>query len=82
MRYYKYHRGEVREYWILDPYRRCIIIYNFEKGKILRLCGSDKKATIGIYDDRLEIDFQRMNNIIADYLDKQIFYKKKRAIRY
>ena len=55
----KYQTAGVREYWIVDPDKNKIIVYNFETENINEYSFNDIVKT-GIYDD-LEIDFNSLN---------------------
>ena len=52
---YKYSEAGVREYWIVDPESRRIIVYDFENDN-MSMFSFDDKVKAGIYED-LEIDF-------------------------
>lgn len=65
----KYKNAGVREYWILDPYKRVLVIHNFEKDDPPILCGLSEPMPIGIYNGDLMIDFSRINKIIDEYKD-------------
>ncbi|MBO5353708.1 MAG: Uma2 family endonuclease [Lachnospiraceae bacterium] len=55
---FKYREAGVREYWIVDPERNQIMVYNFEDGDILTHIFSDT-VKVGIYED-LYIDFSQI----------------------
>ena len=52
---FKYRTAGVREYWIVDPERNLITVYNFEHDEMTDYAFSEK-VKAGIYED-LEIDF-------------------------
>lgn len=56
---FKYRTAGVREYWIVDPEKRRVMIYNFERGTVLEYTFADK-AKAGIYED-FEIDFSEID---------------------
>lgn len=56
---FKYRTAGVREYWIVDPEKNRIMVYNFEHDMVDEYTFSDK-AKAGIYED-LEIDFSGVN---------------------
>lgn len=56
---FKYRTAEVREYWIVDPLKQLIMVYNFEHDTFEQYSFSDK-ITAGIYGD-LEIDFSKID---------------------
>jgi len=51
----KYGTAGVREYWIVDPMKQRIMVYNFEYDTVEEYSFSDK-VKAGIYED-FEIDF-------------------------
>lgn len=56
---FKYHTAGVREYWIVDPMKQQITVYNFEHDTFEEYSFSNKVKT-GIYED-LEIDFSSID---------------------
>lgn len=52
---FKYRAAGVREYWIVDPMKQLIMVYNFEHDTFEQYSFSDK-VKAGIYED-FEIDF-------------------------
>ncbi len=56
---FKYRSAEVREYWIVDPMKQQIIVYNFERDTFGEYSFSDK-VKVGIYED-VEIDFAEIS---------------------
>ena len=55
---FKYRNAGVREYWIVDPSKNLIVVYNFELGETEQYTLQDS-VKVGIYDD-LVIDFGSM----------------------
>lgn len=60
---FKYHGAGVREYWIVDPMKRLVMVYHFEHDDFGQYSFADK-VKAGIFED-LEIDFSDM----ADRMD-------------
>ncbi len=56
---FKYRSAGVREYWIVNPDERKILVYGFENEDYMEYTFSDSVKS-GIYDD-LEIDFSQLN---------------------
>lgn len=56
----KYSAAGVREYWIADPDKKRVMVYNFEQGTVEEYSFSDK-IKAGIYED-LEIDFSEIES--------------------
>lgn len=55
----KYGTAGVREYWVVDPEKQCVVAYNFENDSIGEYTFTDK-VKAGIYED-LEIDFSEID---------------------
>ena len=56
---FKYRSAGVKEYWIVDPEKNRIMIYDFERDTVEEYTFSDK-VKAGIYED-LEIDFSEVS---------------------
>lgn len=56
---FKYRTAGVREYWIVDPIKQRVMVYNFEHGTIEEYSFLDK-VKAGIYED-FEVDFAKLN---------------------
>ena len=52
---FKYRTSGVREYWLVDPIKNFVIVYNFDKSDSEQYAFADT-IKAGIYDD-LYIDF-------------------------
>ncbi len=53
----KYTAAGVREYWIVDPQTKRVLVYNFEKENFLTQYTFEDTIPVGIYDD-FSIDFK------------------------
>lgn len=60
----KYMDAGVREYWILDPYQKKLIVYFFESELCPVIYGLDQPVSIGIYDGALKIQFEHIKKWI------------------
>lgn len=65
----KYENAGVREYWIVDPYKEKLSIYNFDDESLPMICGFGEAQGINIYDGELKIDFTRIVEWIKEYRD-------------
>lgn len=61
----KYKNAGVREYWIVDPDTRVILVYDFEKEEFPVIYGFDDKIPVQIWEGKLEVDFARISEEIA-----------------
>lgn len=62
----KYERAGVREYWILDPYQKKLLVYFFESELCPVIYGLDQPVPINIYDGKLEIRFTHISQWIEN----------------
>ena len=65
LKLHKYASRGVREYWIIDPDKKQIIVYEFSKGDLVSFYSFNDKIPVGIWDGECEIDFSQ----ISDYLE-------------
>ena len=56
---FKYCNSGVREYWIIDPLKNRITVYNFQNKTNVEEYSFSDKIKVGIYED-LEIDFSTL----------------------
>lgn len=62
----KYAAAGVREYWMIDPERRQVIVYWFEpsdsdeKSDTVTIYGFEEQVPVQIYDGDLKIDFEKI----------------------
>ena len=59
---FKYRTAEVREYWIVDPLKNTIRVYNFETNETEDYTFSDS-IKVGIYED-LYINFADFTELL------------------
>lgn len=60
---YYYKNSGVKEYWIVDPQRQIVTLYNFEKEIFNDRYTFDDKISVGIYDDFV-IDFSILKELL------------------
>lgn len=56
----KYMNAGVREYWMIDPLRKKVIVYDFEHDEYPVIYGFDAKIPVQIWDGECVIDFQEV----------------------
>ena len=65
----KYAAAGVREYWIIDPEKKKLLVYDFENDAWPAIYGLHGKMPVRIYQGRLEIDLDMVAEAIQDYPD-------------
>ena len=56
----KYIEAGVREYWILDPYQKKLLVYQFESEVYPQILGLEAPVPVGIYNGELMIDMKHI----------------------
>ncbi|MCD7746422.1 MAG: Uma2 family endonuclease [Lachnospiraceae bacterium] len=56
----KYKKAGVREYWIIDPDRKRVFVYEFEKGDGGKIYSFGDKVPVGIYNGDCVVDFTQV----------------------
>ncbi len=56
----KYKSMGVREYWMVDPDKKQIVVYDFANTDIPEIYGDGSKVPVGIWDRQCEVDFKEM----------------------
>ena len=64
----KYMEAGVREYWILDPDQKRLLVYFFESDVYPVIYGLDQPIPVGIYNGDLVIDFSNIAKWIEESL--------------
>ncbi len=62
---YKYANAGVREYWMIDPDGKKIVMYDFEHEAIPQIFGFDSKVPVGIFGTDFVIDFSEIYEYIS-----------------
>ena len=69
MRYYDTKPG-VCEYWIIDPYTKKIVVYDFAHDDDISIYSFGDKVPVRIWDGKCEIDFAEICEEIRDMYDE------------
>lgn len=65
----KYTDAGVKEYWIIDPFRRVLVSYSWKDDYVPHMQSLQGKAGLALYDGELLIDLDRVASLIRDYPD-------------
>ena len=66
----KYMEAGVREYWIVDPSQKKLIVYWFEQEIYPVVRGLDGEVEVGIFEGKLKVDLRMIKDMIIDYPDE------------
>ena len=67
----KYKEAGVREYWIIDPDKKKVIVYDWTKSEIPKVYGFDSKVPVAIFNGECEIDFAEIFEEIEFLYEKE-----------
>ncbi len=62
---WKYQRAGVREYWMVDPRKEKVVVYNWTGEGEMTIYGFDEQIPVAIYDGDLVIDFAEIQDQLA-----------------
>jgi Uma2 family endonuclease len=60
----KYANADVREYWIVDPDKKRVLVYDFESDDFVKVYTFEDKVPVGIFNRQCEVNFAE----IYDYI--------------
>ena len=61
----KYMNAGVREYWIVDPVKKRVSVYEFEKDIFPVMYTFEHKVPVGIFDGECEVDFTEIYEYVS-----------------
>lgn len=67
----KYEEAGVREYWIIDPDQKRVIVYNFESEIYPEIYGFDAKVPVAVFDGECEVDFAAIYEYVSFLYEKE-----------
>ncbi len=68
---HKYIDAGVKEYWIIDPKRRVLVYYHWKDDYLPHMCSLQGRVGLEIYDGELQIDLDRLADLIQEYPDSE-----------
>ena len=67
MKLEKYTDAGVKEYWIIDPKKQQLIVYDYINGDFPVHYSLDQKVGMALYDGKLEIDLNEIAALIQEW---------------
>ena len=64
----KYRNAGVREYWIVDPEKKNVLVWEFEKEDLYSMYSFRDQIPVGIYDGELVIDFSEIDDYVSPWM--------------
>lgn len=65
----KYIGAGVAEYWIVDPDKKTVVVYDFAHDELPAIYGFDAKVPVGLFDGECEVDFDEIFEYISFLYD-------------
>lgn len=65
LKLHKYSNAGVREYWIVDPDKKRVIVYNFKVDDIPTIYTFEDQIPVGIFDGNCLVDFQEIYDYVS-----------------
>lgn len=62
----KYCTAGVREFWILDPYKKMVTVYDFEGDNYPAIFGLNRPIPVGIYEGKFAVEMDVIKKICED----------------
>lgn len=60
----------VREYWLIDPDKKIVIVYDFEHEEYPAIYGFDSRVPVHIWEKKCEINFREIYEYIRFLYEK------------
>ena len=64
----KYKNAGVREYWMIDPDKKTVMAWNFEKEDEVKMYGFRDNIPVGIYNEECVIDFAAIDDLVTPWM--------------
>ena len=63
----KYTEAGVKEYWIIDPFRKVLVMYHWKDDYLPHMVPLEGKRGLVLYDEELLIDLESIAALIQEY---------------
>lgn len=79
LKLHKYADAGVKEYWIIDPFGKKLITYDFREEIVPHIYPLEGEAGLAICDRKLKVDLERLAEVIRDWPDTNNPYRESKA---
>ena len=69
----KYKEAGVREYWLVDPDKKLVVVYEFEHEKYPVIYGFDDVVSVGIFGSECRVNFPAIYEQIEFLYDAPLY---------
>lgn len=76
LKLHKYADAGVKEYWIIDPFGKKLIIYDFREEIVPHIYPLEGEVGLAIYGGEVKVDLERLAEVIQDWPDTNNPYKE------
>ena len=66
----KYLNAGVKEYWMVDPEKKIVLVHDFQKDNDVKLYGFDARIPVGIFEGDCQIDFKEIDEYVSFLYEK------------
>jgi len=67
----KYMNAGVKEYWMVDPSKKIVLVYDFQRDSDVKIYGFDAKVPVGIFGEDCQIDFSIIDEYVSFLYEEQ-----------
>lgn len=67
----KYITARVREYWMVDPDKKKVVVYDLEHNELPVIYGFEDQVPVKIFDEKCQIDFSEIYSYIEFLFEKE-----------
>ena len=67
----KYISARVREYWMIDPDKKKVVVYDLEHNELPVIYGFEDQVPVQIFDGKCQIDFSEIYSYIEFLFEKE-----------
>ena len=66
----KYMNAGVKEYWMVDPEKKIVLVHDFQNDNDVKIYGFDAGIPVGIFEGDCQIDFREIDEYVSFLYEK------------